>query len=100
MVPPTGWRGGVGPERAVPFRVTSGWPGDPTAVLGASLAHVHGVVGIGTFSFLPEAVLDCVGVSVPFGCPRSVPLALWGVFAAPLAAGLAPSAAGTTPRVM
>ena len=90
----------LAPERVVPFYVPSGWPGDPTAVLGGSLGHVHGVAEVGTFSFLPEAVLDCVGTSVPFGCLRSVPLALWGVFAAPLAAGLAPSAAGTAPRVM
>ena len=90
----------LAPERAAPFRVSSGWRGDPTTVWGGSLESVHGVAEVGTFLFLPEAILGCVGASVPFGCPRSVPLALWGVFAAPLAAGLAPSAAGTAPRVM
>ena len=89
----------LAPERAVPFRVPSGWPGDMGAVSGCSLDHVHGVAEVGTFSFLPGAVLECVGASVPFGCPRSVRLALWGVFVAPLVAGLAP-AAGTAPRVM
>ena len=69
------------------------------AVAGGFLDHVHGVAEAGTFSFLPEAVLECVGASVPFECPRSVPLALWGVFVAPIVAGLAP-AAGTAPRVM
>ena len=70
------------------------------AVSGGSLDHVHGVAEVGTFSFLPEVVLECVGASVPFGCPRSVPLELWGVFGAPLVAGLVPSAAGTAPGVM
>ena len=70
------------------------------AVSGGSLDHVHGVAEAGTFPFLPEAVLECVGASVPFGCPPSGPLALWGVFVAPLVAGLAPSATGTAPRVM
>ena len=93
-------RGVLAPKSAAPFRVPSGWPGDMGAVSGGSLDHVHGVAEVGTFSFLPEAVLECVGASVPFGCPRSAPLALWGVFVAPLGAGLAPSAAGTTPRVM
>ena len=98
--PPQVGGGVLAPERAIPSRVPSGWLGDPTAVLGGSLGHVHGVAEVGTFSFLPEAVFDCVGASVPFGCPRSVPLALWGVFAALFAAGLTPSAAGTAPRVM
>ena len=82
--PPVG--GGVlAPERVAPFRILSGWPGDPTAVLGGSLENVHDVAEVGTFSFLPE-VLGCVDASVPFECSGSVPLALWGVFAAPLAA--------------
>ena len=73
--PPIG--GGVlATERTAPFRVPSGWPGDPTAVWGGSLGSVHGVAEAGTFSFLPEAVLGCVGASVPFGCPWSVPLSL------------------------
>ena len=93
-------RGVLAPKRAAPFRVPSGWPGDMGAVSGSSLDHVHGFAEAGTFSFLPEAVLERVGASVPFGCPRSVPLALWGVFVAPLVAGLAPSAVGTAPRVM
>ena len=92
--------GGVlAPERAVPFRVPSGWSGDPTEEMGGSSENVNGFAEVGTFSFHPE-VLGCVGASIPFGCPRSVPLALWDVFAAPLAAGLAPPAAGTAPRVM
>ena len=70
------------------------------AVSGGSLDYVHGFAEASTFSFLPEAVLECVGASVPFGCPRSVLLALWGVFVAPLVAGLVPSAAETAPRVM
>ena len=74
--PPQVGGGVLAPERAVPFRVPSGWAGDPTVVLDGFLGHVHGVAEIGTFSFLLEAVLDCVGASVPFGCPRSVPLAL------------------------
>ena len=66
--PPVG--GGVlATERAAPFRVPSGWPGDPTAVWGGSLGSVHGVEEVSTFSFVPEAVLGCVGASVPFGCP-------------------------------
>ena len=97
--PPQVGGGVLAPERAVPFRVPSGWPGDMGAVSGGSLDHVHGVAKVRTFSFLPEAVLECVGASVPFGCPRSVPLVLWEVFVAPLVAGLAP-AAGTAPKVM
>ena len=89
----------LAPERVVPLRVPSGWPGDMDAVSGGSLDHMHGVAEVGTFSLLPGAVLECVGASVPFGCPRSVPLALWGVFVVPLVAGLAP-AAGTALRVM
>ena len=98
--PPQVGGGVLAPERAVPFRVPSGWAGDMGAVSAGSLDHVHGVAEVGTFSFLPEAVLEYVGASVPFGCPRSVPLALWGVFVAPLVAELAPSAAGTAPRGM
>ena len=97
--PPQVGGGVLAPERVVPFRVPSGWPGIMGAVSGGSLDHVHGVAEVGTFYFLPGAVLECVGASIPFGCPRSVPLALWGVFVAPLVAGLA-SAAGTAPRVM
>ena len=63
--PPVG--GGVlAPECAVPSRVPSGWPGHPTAVLDGSLESAHGVAEVGTFSFLSEAVLVCVGASVPF----------------------------------
>ena len=53
---------------AAPFHVPSGWPGDPTAVWGG-LGSVHGVAEVGTLPFVPEAVLGCIGASVPFGCP-------------------------------
>ena len=75
------------PVRPGPSCVPSGCPGGPTEVLLGSSEGVDGSSeASGALSFLSEA-FGGVDASVPFVCPRSVPLALWGVSAAPLAAG-------------
>ena len=77
----------LGPKRAGPPGVLSGWQDGLTeASVGSSEAVNGSAEAPGTLSFLSQALVG-VGASISFGCPPGVTLALWGVFAASFAAG-------------
>ena len=69
------------------------------AVVGSSEAVNGSSEARGTLPFLSKALAG-VGALIPFGCLRSVTLALWRVFTASSVAGWAPPVAGVARGVV